>query len=96
MVHLKRGDEVKVMCDDCEIDRAKVEVVDCAGGVIFSVSLTSRNSGSCDLNYNPSKSGWTLHMAEGWSARQPNGAVYSLEVVEPATVEMVSHREGAD
>ena len=96
MVHPKRGDEVKVMCDGREIDRAKVEVVDQSGSVVLSVSLKSNNSGTFTLNYNPCKRGWTLYMAEDWSARQQNGAVYILEVVEPATVEMESHREGAD
>ncbi len=96
MVHLKKGDEVKVMCDGVEIDRAQVKMVDRSGIVILSVSLNSRNSGSCVLNYNPFKGGWTLQMAEGWTARQPNGAVYILEVVEPVAIGTVSFRKGSD
>ncbi len=95
MVNLKRGQWVEVICDGNKIDSACVEMVDRAGNMILAAVFASREFGTFTLNYNPSKQGWTLFTAEGWTARQPNGAVYQLEVCEGEPV-VVTSPEGAD
>lgn len=95
MVYLKRGQSVKVMCDGNEIDRARVEMVDQSGILILGAVFASNNSGTFTLTYNPSLRGWTLFMAGGWTRRQPDDAVYQLEVLEDEPV-AVTAPEGAD
>lgn len=95
MVYLKTGQSVKVMCDGNVIDSAKVEMVDQSGILILGAVFASNNSGTFTLNYNPSMRGWTLFMADGWAGRQPNDAVYQLEVLEGELV-AVTAPEGAD
>jgi hypothetical protein len=84
MVHLNQGDVVGVKCDGWEIDQAIVDRVDRVGRVVMGADFQSLNSGTFTLNYNPSMSAWVLHLSEGWTGRQPNGAVYQLEVVRGA------------
>ncbi len=97
MVHLKQDDLVRVMCDGNEIDRAMVDMVDRSGNVVLGACLVSTVSGTFILNYNPIMSGWTLHVADGWTARQPNGAVYHVEVIERGELHPVATSpEGAD
>ncbi len=95
MVYLKRGQTVRVLCDGNKIDSAMVEMVDRSGSLILGAVFASMHSGTFSLIYNPSKQGWTLSIAEGWTARQPNGAVYQLEVCDDEPVTVTSP-EGAD
>ncbi len=95
MIYLKKGQTVRVLCDGNVIDSATVEMVDQSGELILGADFASSRSGTFTLNYNPSMMGWTLFTAQGWTARQPNGAVYQLEIRddEPVTV---TPPEGAD
>ena len=95
MVYLKRGQTVRVLCDGNKIDSATVEMVDQSGELILGADFASTESGTFTLIYNPSSQGWMLFTAEGWTARQPNGAVYKLEVCNDEPVTATSP-EGAD
>ncbi len=95
MVHIKRGQTVRVLCDDVEIDTATIETVDQSGGVIFGACFASTLIGTFELTYNPGKQGWTLFRADGWTVYQPNGAVYQLEVLEEGPI-TITCPEGAD
>ncbi len=97
MVHLKKGQTVRVVCDGADIDSAMVEMVDQSGGVIFGACFASTLLGTFELKYDPSKRGWVLFKADGWTARQPNGAVYHVEVIERGDLHPVATSpEGAD
>lgn len=92
MVHIKRGQTVRVLCDGVEIDTATVETVDQGGGVIFGACFASTLIGTFELKYNPNQ-GWTLSRADGWTAYQSEGAIYQLEEEGPITI---TCPEGAD
>jgi hypothetical protein len=81
MIHLKKGDKVRVLCDGQLIDTATAETVDRRDNVIFVVYLTCDRGGSCALNYEPMSRYWFLYVGNGWTARRPNGSKYDLEVI---------------
>lgn len=80
MIHLKKGDKVRVLCGGQLIDIATVEVVDRSGNVVLGVCLKCDGGGTCVLNYQPVSGNWVLYMGDGWT-RQQNGSKYDLEVI---------------